>query len=199
MKQQAAVPAGREWIEQDIRAFRGTPFERIGDQWILISAGDISAGQGNWNTMTASWGGLGVLWGKNVAQVYVRPGRHSFAFFNQSSLFSLAFFDKQYHKALEVCGTKSGRDTDKAAAAGLSPLCFGGLRSVAGSPVAGGVGFAEASELLFCRKLYTHDIDPAHFLDPQIEANYPDKDYHRLFIGEIVAYRVKQEQAARLS
>ena len=46
--------------------------------------------------------------------------------------------------------------------------------------------FAEARLVLQCRKLYIHDIDPAHFLEPGIEGNYPKKDYHRQYIGEIV-------------
>jgi flavin reductase (DIM6/NTAB) family NADH-FMN oxidoreductase RutF len=134
--------------------------------------------------MTASWGGLGVLWGRDVALVYVRPTRHTFGFMNANPLFSLSFFGKSCHKALEICGAKSGRDIDKAAATGLSPIVFGSGRA------RGGVGFREASEVLVCRKLYAHDFDPAQFLDPSIEDLYPQKDYHRLYVGEILSLRV---------
>ena len=180
MEQKKAVPAGPGWVETDIRNFRGSPAERIGEGWMLISAG----GGDNWNTMTASWGGLGVLWGRNVATIYVRPVRRTFELLNTNELFTLSFFDEQHRPALIFCGSKSGRDYDKAAETGLTPVVFDG--GVAGGRVAGAVAFREASEIIICRKLYTHDFDPARFLDPAIEQHYPQKDYHRLFVGEVL-------------
>jgi flavin reductase (DIM6/NTAB) family NADH-FMN oxidoreductase RutF len=180
MKQTEARQADGAWIEKDIKEFPGSPFVRIGDDWMLISAGDGPSG--NWNTMTASWGGLGVLWKRNVAFVFVRTSRHTLEFMNSGERFSLSFFDKDCHAALGFCGANSGRDYDKAAETGLSPLYFPD----------GTVSFAEARDALSCRKLYTHDIDPCRFLDPAIDKDcYPDKDYHRLFIGEIICYRTR--------
>jgi flavin reductase (DIM6/NTAB) family NADH-FMN oxidoreductase RutF len=156
---------------------------------MLISAGNTAGGAGNWNTMTASWGALGELWGRDVATIYVRPGRRTVEFLNANPLFTLSFFDQKYHQALAFCGDKSGRDYDKAAETGLTPIVFDG--SVAGGRVAGAVAFREASEIIICRKLYTHDFDPAQFLDPGIEKEcYPQKDYHRLFVGEILTLLV---------
>jgi flavin reductase (DIM6/NTAB) family NADH-FMN oxidoreductase RutF len=154
---------------------------------MLITAGNPEAGKGNWNTMTASWGGLGVLWCRNVAFMFIRPVRHTFEFVNAASLFTLSFFDKPCRKALEICGARSGRDTDKAAEAGLTPIVFEGGKA------AGGIGFREASEVIICRKLYSHDFDPAAFLDPSIDSNYPQKDYHRMFIGEVSTVMVNRE------
>lgn len=184
MKQKKAAAAGPEWEETGVRDFPGSAPARIADEWMLISAGEGASGA--WNTMTASWGGMGVLWGRETAFVFVRPTRYSFAFFNESALFSLSFFDPSRHDALEFCGAHSGRDYDKAEAAGLTPIVFTGGRS------AGGIGFQEASETIVCRTLYTHDFDPARFLDPAISGNYPDKDYHRMFIGEILGLRVRR-------
>ncbi|MDR0689500.1 MAG: flavin reductase family protein [Spirochaetaceae bacterium] len=153
---------------------------------MLITAGNLREGRGNWNTMTASWGGLGVLWGRNVAFMFIRPTRYTFEFTRAASLFTLSFFDKNHRRALEICGDCSGRDTDKAAEAGLTPLGFEGGKA------AGGIGFREASEIVVCRKLYTHDFDPSGFLDPSIEENYPEWDYHRMFIGEISALMINR-------
>jgi flavin reductase (DIM6/NTAB) family NADH-FMN oxidoreductase RutF len=186
MRQKEVIPAGKGWIEKDIREFSGSPAARIGDGWMLITGGNLEAGKSNWNTMTASWGGLGVLWGRNVAFMFIRPVRYTFELMNAAFLFTLSFFDKSYRNALELCGTRSGRDTDKAAETGLTPLVFEDGKA------AGCVGFKEASEIIICRKLYTHDFDPACFLDPSIEVNYPQKDYHRMFIGEVLALKVNQ-------
>jgi flavin reductase (DIM6/NTAB) family NADH-FMN oxidoreductase RutF len=178
MKQQEALPAEGGWIEKNIREFSGSPASRIGDGWMLISAGTAR----EWNTMTAAWGGLGVLWGRNMAFIFVRPSRHTFRFVNDNSLFTLSFFEPRYRDALSFCGANSGRDTDKAVRTGLTPIEFPG----------GGIAFKEASEIIICRKLYTHDLDPRAFLDsPAIEKLYGGKDYHRMYIGEILSFRVR--------
>lgn len=149
---------------------RDNVFKMIGREWMLITAGNESG----WNTMTASWGGLGVLWGKNVVHIYVRPVRYTYLFTEKKDTFTCSFFDESWHDALQFCGNNSGRDTDKAAATGLSPVF---------TPE--GVYFEQARLVLACRKIYTHDIDPAAFLDPSIDKNYPKPDYHRMYIGEI--------------
>jgi flavin reductase (DIM6/NTAB) family NADH-FMN oxidoreductase RutF len=178
MKQKEAVPADGGWIEKNIREFPGSPGSRIGDGWMLISAGTAQ----DWNTMTASWGGLGVLWSRDVAFMFIRPSRHTFGFANDNPLFTLSFFEPRYREALSFCGASSGRDADKAARAGLTPVEFSG----------GGIAFKEASEVIICRKLYTHDFDPRLFLDPpSVEKAYNGRDYHRMYIGEILSLRVR--------
>jgi flavin reductase (DIM6/NTAB) family NADH-FMN oxidoreductase RutF len=189
MKQTAVITADEGWAEKDIREFAGAPAKRIGDEWMLISAGDVSGDKGNWNTMTASWGGLGALWGKNVAFMFIRPTRHTFTFANVNPLFTLSFFDKSHHKALEIAGAKSGRDIDKAAVCALTPIVFDE------GAIDGAVSFQEAVEIVICKKLYTHDFDPAGFLDPSINpACYPNKDYHRMFIGEVISVKIKKQR-----
>jgi flavin reductase (DIM6/NTAB) family NADH-FMN oxidoreductase RutF len=185
MEQKAVIPADSNWLEKSAREFRGSVVQRIPDEWMLISFGDTTAGAGNWNTMTASWGALGELWGKDVAFMFIRPGRHTRFFADSNSLFTLSFFDRKYHEALAFCGNNSGRDCDKADETGLTPIVFGG--DIAGGRASGAVAFKEASEIIICRKIYTHDLDPAQFLDSAIEKNYPHKDYHRMYIGEALA------------
>jgi flavin reductase (DIM6/NTAB) family NADH-FMN oxidoreductase RutF len=135
--------------------------------------------------MTASWGAFGILWNKDVTVTFIRPSRHTRGFADANGLYTLSFFDKKHRKALAVCGEKSGRDCDKAAEAGLTPIVFG--KNIAGGRAAGAVAFKEASEIIVCRKMYTHDIDPEHFLDSEIANNYPQKDYHRMYVGEVLA------------
>jgi len=148
------------------------PFELIGQGWMLITGGTLD----KHNTMTASWGGLGVLWGKNVAFCFIRPGRYTFEFIESNDYFTLSFFEERFRPALVVCGGKSGRDIDKDAETGL----------LAQPTPEGAVYYREASLVLVCRKLYDHDFDPNHFLTADIDLNYPEKDYHRMYVGEIV-------------
>lgn len=148
------------------------PFQAIGSDWMLISAGTLK----NFNMMTASWGGFGVLWHRNICFCVVRPTRYTYEYMEKSENFALNFFDEKYKKALELCGTKSGRTTNKAQETGLTPA----------QTEAGAVYFQEARLIIECRKIYFQQIDPKNFLDPKIQDNYPGKDYHRMYVGEIV-------------
>lgn len=154
------------------------PFKLVGTDWMLVTAGPPDAH----NTMTASWGGFGVLWNKNVCFCVIRPVRHTYGFMERSEYFTLSFFEERYRGAIELCGTKSGRDIDKAAAAGIAPIA-------GASP--GTTIFSEARMVIECRKIYFQDLDPANFLDPDIHDNYPQRDYHRMYVGEIVNCMVR--------
>ena len=146
------------------------------EQWFLLTAGDFAAR--DFNTMTVSWGSLGVIWNRPFAQVVVRPGRHTFGFIERHATFTLCAFPEECRAALSLLGSKSGRDGNKIAEAGLTPTAA----TTVAAPV-----FAEAELALECRKIYSDDFDPKRFLDPTIEQNYPKKDYHRIYYGEIVA------------
>ena len=155
-----------------------TPFELIGSDWMLITAG----APGSYNTMTASWGGMGVIWGKNVCFCVIRPQRYTYQFMEKADNFTLSFFNEEHRDALNVCGTKSGRDIDKAAATGLVPIA---------GTLEGTTCFEQARMVIECRKIYYQDIDPKHFVDPEIDKNYPIQDYHRMYVGEIVNCMVR--------
>ena len=104
--------------EINVREFSMKPFKMIGDQWMLVTAGD----QIKYNTMTASWGGIGVMWGKNVAVTVIRPQRYTKEFVESHDCFTLSFYPEEYKKALSLCGSKSGREIDKAEETGLIPV-----------------------------------------------------------------------------
>lgn len=153
------------------------PFQAIGSDWTLVTAGSGDA----LNTMTASWGGVGVLWNMNVVTCYIRPQRYTREFLDRESWFSLSFLPEQYRKQLAYLGTVSGRDEDKIAGAGLT-VC----RDY-DAPC-----FEEADMVLICKKIYVDEIKPQGILYPSIKSdNYPNKDYHIVYIGEIVKALVK--------
>lgn len=157
------------------------PFDKIGSEWMLVTAG---SGVEDCNTMTASWGGLGVNWGRNVATIYLRPQRYTKEFLEREGRFTLSFFGVgNEREALGLLGRVSGRDVpDKIAQAGLVPV-----------DLAGSVTFEQAALVLVCRTLYADAIDPARFLDETIDAAcYPEHDYHTLYIAEIEAAYVNE-------
>ena len=160
-----------KFIEIDPTEIEDNVFQMIGRDWMLITAGQ----PGDFNTMTASWGGLGEMWNAHVAAAVVRPSRHTFGYLEREKYYTLSIFDPGYRRALQICGTVSGRDTDKVHDAGLTPVFD------AAAPY-----FKEARLALVCRKLYTSDLQPDRFLDPTIESHYKGDDYHRLYLGEIV-------------
>ncbi len=144
----------------------------VNRDWMLITAGT----EAYHNTMTASWGGFGELWGKYVSTIYVRPQRYTFGFVEKNDYYSLCVFDESFRPALNLCGTKSGRDTDKEKATGLTP-CFDEAAPY----------YAQARLVFICKKLYHQDLAAENFTDPDtLEKVYPQRDLHRMFIGEIV-------------
>ncbi len=148
------------------------PFVRIGSDWMLITAGTLAA----YNTMTASWGGWGVLWDKNVCFCFVRPTRYTFEFMEKQERFTLSFFDETHRKALAFCGANSGRAVNKAEKTGLHPV----------ATESGAVYFQEANLVIECRKIYYQDLQQKHYLDPSIHEFYSGDDHHRMYVGEII-------------
>lgn len=155
------------------------PFDLIGKDWMLITAGNRE----KFNTMTASWGGIGVLWNKNVSFSFVRPDRYTFEFLEKEDFFTLSFFKEKYRDSLLICGEKSGANSDKIKESGLTP------NFEKKAPY-----FEEAKIVLICKKIYAQFIKPEFFIDDNLESFYPEKDYHKMFIGEIVKTLVNKNE-----
>lgn len=158
-----------------VQEFASNPLTLFDRGWFLLSSGDYTTGR--FNTMTISWGSLGTLWNKPVAQVFVRPTRHTFSFMESSLDFSLCAFPAEYRSTLQALGSLSGRDGNKLANSAITPVGADLIHS----PV-----YAEASLILECRKIYADDLDPDQFKDPSIIRHYPDMDFHRMYVGEIL-------------
>ena len=155
----------------EINEFSENPFKLIGSDWMLITAkkGDKT------NMMTASWGGVGILWNKPVATIYVRPQRYTKEFIDNEEYFSLCVSPEEYRQILNYCGTKSGRDEDKIAETKLT------IDESEKAPI-----FKEARLVLICKKLYAQDLTEQSFIDKSlVEKNYQAKDFHTMYIAEI--------------
>ena len=164
--------------ELDPSALNRNVFELIGTDWMLVTAGD----EDKLNTMTASWGALGVMWGKPAATIYLRPQRYTKEFVDAHSHFTLCFFDGQWRSQLGYLGKVSGRDEDKVAHAGLTPT-FGEAAPY----------FQEASLVLVCRKAYAQELEEGCFVDrSQLDTWYPERDLHTLYIGIVEKVLAKE-------
>lgn len=148
------------------------PFTKIGKEWALVSAGN----KNKYNTMTVSWGGVGVLWGKNVVYIFIRDSRYTKEFLDSGEFFSLSFLGEQYREALSYCGKESGRNGDKFAGSGLNAA----FRHDIPYP-------DEANLVFLCRKMAAVPITEDTFIDHEIMSKwYGDHDMHTMYVGEIV-------------
>ena len=151
--------------------FKTDIFSAFDKEWALLTAGS----EEDFNTMTISWGGMGTLWGRPVATVYVRPTRYTYEFLEQNEHFTISFFPDEYKDDLAILGSKSGRDTDKLALTGITPKF-----------VKNGVGFNEAVKTLVCKKIYHQDLD-TEYMPPEVVAGaYAAEPTHRMYIGQVV-------------
>lgn len=163
--------------EISARELQGNFVKMLSEDWALLTAGEID----NFNTMTVSWGGIGELWNKDVGFIFVRPQRYTFDFIEQNDYFSLSFFGGEYKKELGVCGSKSGRDIDKMAETGFTPVAINNT-----------VGFEQSKVTVVMKKLAYQDMTPEGFIDQSIMGNYANNDFHRVYIGEIIKVIVEQ-------
>lgn len=153
-----------------IKELKENPVKLFDDDWALVSAGNPE----KWNTLTVSWGGIGELWGRDVAFIFIRPHRYTKKFIDEQDYFTISFFDPEYKDMLRLCGRISGRDCDKIKEAGLTLATDGEA-----------VYPAEARLTIKCRKIAVQPMDNSGFLDKTIEKNYPNRDYHYIYVGEI--------------
>ena len=153
--------------------FEYSPFKLLDKDWMLITAEN----DGKVNTMTASWGGFGVMWNKNVAYIVLRPQRYTKEFVDNSDTFSLTFFDKSFKKQLGYLGSVSGRETDKIKNSELTILYENGEHT----PY-----FEEADIIIFCKKLFAQEYKPESFIVQDLDDEfYPNRDYHTMYIAEV--------------
>ena len=153
-------------------------FQLIGSDWMLITAENDK----KLNTMTASWGGFGVMFGKNVVYIVLRPSRYTKEFVDNSDTFSLTFFDENFRKQLCYLGAVSGRDEDKISESKLS------IKHSGDTPY-----FEEANTAFICKKIYAQDFKPECFIAKELDEKwFPENDYHTFYIAEIEKVLIKE-------
>ncbi|MDO4648852.1 MAG: flavin reductase family protein [Eubacteriales bacterium] len=147
------------------------PFTKFDKEWALVTSGTKE----KFNSMTISWGSVGTLWFKSIVTIYIRPDRYTFEFLKENDTFTLSFFGEENREALQIMGSRSGRNVDKVEAAGLTPEFL-----------KDGITYKEAKQTIICRKLYMQKMN----LDavPEEARRYyeTDADMHHMIIGEVI-------------
>ncbi len=149
----------------------------IGKDYMLVTAGNNESN----NCLTASWGGMGYLWNKPVATIYIRPQRYTKEFIEREEYFTLSFFDESYKKMFAYCGSKSGRDVNKVKECNLTTF----------ETKNGSIAYTEARLVIECKKVFAAPFEEKNFIDKSLLSNYTAKDYHIQYIGEITDCLIK--------
>lgn len=160
--------------EINYREMKFNPFNLLGREWMLLSAGNEQDGC---NTMTISWGHMGSLWGNNdpTVVVYIRPSRYTKTFVDREEYFTLCVMDESFKSQMAYLGSVSGRDEDKITKAGLTRVFADNS-----------IYFAEAKMVIICRKMYASELQESGFMSQEtIARNYPEKDFHTMYVGKI--------------
>ncbi len=152
------------------------PHHLFDRQTLLLTCGDFS--QSDFNTMTIGWGSIGTMWNRPYVSVVVRPTRYTFEFFQRYEDFTVSAFPPEFRYDMAYLGSHSGRDSNKLKETLLTPVASQKVKSP---------GFAQSELTIECKTVYSSVFDPANFLDPTLDKNYPEKDYHHVFYGEIVS------------
>lgn len=156
------------------------PFNIYGNEGALLLSG---SGVENCNTMTISWGTFGIMWGKPVVMVMVRPTRHSWVFISNATDFTVNWLPSDMKDALGICGSKSGRDINKFRECCITPIKSQSVNS----PI-----IAESILTLECKIIYRDDLKPDNFIDPVIKNFYAANDFHGLFFGEVTGAAIRE-------
>lgn len=157
----------------------GNIFDLIKNKWFLVTAGNPTA----FNCMTASWGMAGFIWNKPTFTTVIRPQRYTKLFVDANGTASFSFLPEEYRDTLKYLGRVSGREENKTAKSGLTPIFDNGT-----------VYFDEAELVIIGKKLYSQTVSENCFENPEIaQNNYPSKDFHTAYTYEILRVLIKEK------
>jgi flavin reductase (DIM6/NTAB) family NADH-FMN oxidoreductase RutF len=154
-------------LQETIQAFKES---RV----LLVSQGK----QGPPNAMAIGWGQVGIIWGKPIFTVLVRPSRYTYKLIEEAGDFTVNTIPPQLKDLVQYCGTTSGRNHDKFREKGLTAIPSSKIKT----PL--------IKECIFhyeCKIIYKNDLIPSALETSVILGFYPKSDFHRVYFGEILA------------
>jgi flavin reductase (DIM6/NTAB) family NADH-FMN oxidoreductase RutF len=153
-------------------------YERMTQEGILIASLDA---RGNLNPMTIGWGLFGLIWGRPMFQVLVRPSRYTYGCLEHTGDYTVNVLPEGLSDVAAVCGIESGRDLDKMAQCELTPLPSKRIASP---------GITQATIVFECMVVHYNDVQQSTFPEEIITDYYPEGDFHRVYFGQIMAVSV---------
>jgi flavin reductase (DIM6/NTAB) family NADH-FMN oxidoreductase RutF len=152
---------------------------------LLVSAGS----DGKPNAMTIGWGTIGIIWGKPIFIVLVRPSRYTYKLMEQSDDFTVNVPSSKMKDAVAFCGTKSGRDYDKFAEKKMT--------AVPGKKVKSPI-IDECVIHYECKVVHKNDVLKGKLDDKIISSAYSSGDFHTIYYGEILAVYASSDVKEKL-
>ena len=165
--------------------FNYSAFKLIGKDWMQITCklGDKV------NTMTASWGGIGIMWGKTVAYIFIRPKRFTKTLVDKTDYLTLQVLSNAMRKTSNYFGTASGFNEDKIKTSGVTVVSDDKYAY-----------FEESDVVLKCKKLYAQEMKEECFIDKESDTRwYEAKDYHTMYVVEIDSIEVSDDFKTKLN
>jgi flavin reductase (DIM6/NTAB) family NADH-FMN oxidoreductase RutF len=142
----------------------------------LLLVGTNKAGKSN--VMTIGWGLIGTFWRMPVFMIAVRPTRYTHEFIEESGEFTVNVPTDDMDKIVEICGTISGRKTDKIKECKLTLKKAKKIKTPT---------IKQCKIHYECQVVHKLKINPKQVpLDIKQEL-YPKPDYHTLYFGKILA------------
>ena len=157
IKEQEAVQALMKQIQEGV--------------FLVVKAGDRT------NLMTIGWALSGYVWRRSTIMVAVRNSRFTYGLIEKADSFTINVPSRNMEKSLQICGSKSGRDTNKFQECRLATQPAKKVTT----PILQIPGYH-----IECRIICKVPMDPKNML-PELETLYPARDYHTLYFGEILA------------
>jgi len=167
-----------KWLEHPPLA-RQT-YERMTEEGILVASLDEG---GRLNPMTIGWGVFGLIWGRPLFEVLVRPSRYTYHCIERTGDYTVNVLPADLREVADYCGTQSGGDVDKMAEMKLSPLPSRQVRSP---------GIEQADIVFECRVVHHNDVQEPAFEEEIVSNYYPDGDFHRVYFGQILNVSVRE-------
>ena len=172
-------------VEVDWKEFLAETLDALVNGGLLLTSVDP---KGKPNPMTIGWAAFGIMWGYPTATVMVRPSRYTFGCIENTGDFTISVPYRSLSEQVIYCGTTSGRDVDKFAECGFSPV----QREEISSP-----GIAQCGLIYYCQVAHANDVLPQQLDDDINRACYPSGDYHRFYHGIIKAVVADPDFAER--
>jgi flavin reductase (DIM6/NTAB) family NADH-FMN oxidoreductase RutF len=160
-------------------------FTLVGKVFPVITAGK----EDHYNSMTASGGGMGMLFKKPTTWCILQANRYTLEMILKEQTYTLSYFPNEYMEQILFLGSKSGRDSEK-----MKEVELTGVQTPSGD-----MSFKEARLIIECKLTEITTAKPNDFYTQEAkdyinEAYKEANDYRKYVFGEITHVWVKKKE-----